>query len=376
MSSKTRKRIRSMSLVMSLAIIGALAAFIVLANDSGSTAAHGGEVENHCDDLRTENSNFEQQGRTRHDRLAAASANPHTCADGSGNPDDTSNGATMMLAAGDKVTSDSNSGGGAPEFQVMIESLPNDLAVGSSIVLYLEDDYQEPATIPTSSVYFVAESPTSEETGSGARVYITIAPKIDTDAYFDADKSDISIRVFIPDMCTSSTEDCQGPNGVDFEQMLTMVIEDSSGIKNPTEAGSHSAAFKILGPTAPVPGPAAVNKDYELKTVAKISLSDVNNSRGYQLVVVGSGFNDGTTATAWVLGRQVTTAEWWNALDCPEMNALVDPEKAVADAEMGTSPCTMYDGLDATAGGHKSIVDAADTTKGLRRKGCLPGDNR
>ena len=135
-------------------------------------------------------------------------------------------------------------------------------------------------------------------------MYTTIAPKVDNDAYFDADKSDISIRVFIPDMCTSSTDDCQGPNGVDAGQMLTMVVEDGSGIKNPTEAGSHSAAFKILGPTDSVPGPAAVNKDFELKTVAKIALSDVDNSRGYELTVTGSGFNDGTTATAWVLGRK------------------------------------------------------------------------
>ena len=68
-------------------------------------------------------------------------------------------------------------------------------------------------------------------------MYTTIAPKIDTGAYFDEDKKDISIRVFIPDMCTSSTTACQGPNGVDANQTLTMVIEDDSGIKNPTEAG-------------------------------------------------------------------------------------------------------------------------------------------
>ena len=135
-------------------------------------------------------------------------------------------------------------------------------------------------------------------------------------------KDDISIRVFIPDMCTSSTDDCQGPNGVNAGQMLTMVVEDDSGIKNPTEAGSHSAAFAILGPTGSVPGPAAVNKDFELPTVAKISLSDVDNSRGYELTITGSGFNNGTTATAWVLGRKPTTAEWWNALSCGEMNAL------------------------------------------------------
>ena len=210
---------------------------------------------------------------------------------------------TDMPAAGDMITSDSSSGGGAPEFQVVIDSLPMTLPVGSSIVLYLEDDYQEPTTIPQSSVYFVAERPTSEKTGNGARVYTTNAPKVDNDAYFDADKSDISIRVFIPDMCTSSTVECQGAYGVTRGQKLTMVVEDGSGIKNPTEAGSHSAAFKILLPTDSLPGPAAVNKDFELETVAEIALSDVDNSRGYELTVTGSGFNNGTTATAWVLGR-------------------------------------------------------------------------
>ena len=352
MANKTRKHIWPGTLVMAIAVVGILAAFLVLANNPSVIMAQ--DAGDPC------------AGMTDAERAEFILGGGKCGAPDGGNGN--GNGATMMPAAGDKVTSDSTSGGGSPEFQVVIESLPTGLAVGSSIVLYLEDDYQEPATIPTSSVYFVA-TPRTEETGSGARVYTTIAPKIDTGAYFDADKSDISIRVFIPDMCTSSTVDCQGQNGVDAGQMLTMVVEDTSGIKNPTEAGSHSATFAILGTTDPVPGPAEVNKDYELKTVAKISLSDVNNSRGYQLVVAGSGFNDGTTATAWVLGRQVTTAEWWNALDCDDMNALVDPDDADTDAAMGTSPCTMYDGLDTTAGGHKSIVDAADTTKGYAEKG-------
>ena len=80
----------------------------------------------------------------------------------------------------------------------------------------------------------------------------------------------------------------------------------------------------------------------------------MNNSRGYELVVTGSGFNDGTTATAWVLGRKPTTAEWWNELNCDEMNALVG-----TDAEEMTSPCVMYDGL---TDAHEAIVEAADTT--------------
>ena len=41
MSNKTRKRIWPGSLVMSIAIVGVLAAFLVLANNPGSLMAHG-----------------------------------------------------------------------------------------------------------------------------------------------------------------------------------------------------------------------------------------------------------------------------------------------------------------------------------------------
>ena len=90
MSNKSRKRIWSMSLVMSIAIIGALAAFVVLANNPGSTAAHGGAVQNHCDDLASHGGPFQQSGIDQHDEDWEMNPDgPHTCADGAGNPDDT-----------------------------------------------------------------------------------------------------------------------------------------------------------------------------------------------------------------------------------------------------------------------------------------------
>ena len=52
MSKKTRKRIWSVPLVMSLAIIGVLAAFIVLAANPVATQARPGGTETHADDLR------------------------------------------------------------------------------------------------------------------------------------------------------------------------------------------------------------------------------------------------------------------------------------------------------------------------------------
>lgn len=43
MSNKTRKRIWPVSLVMSIAIVGALAAFLVLAANPGASQAHPGD---------------------------------------------------------------------------------------------------------------------------------------------------------------------------------------------------------------------------------------------------------------------------------------------------------------------------------------------
>ena len=312
MNSKTRKRIWPVSLVMALAFIGMMAA-VVLSTNPGMAQAQG-----LCDTA---------SGATLQALIDAGVCT----ADGSSTDQDeeglcdTASGATLQglidagvcmgdpSSSGSTITSDSTSGGAAPELKVVIDSLPTvGLAVGSSIVLYLEDDYQEPATIPASSVYFVAE-PASASTGNGARVYTTNAPKIDTGAYFDEDKKDISIRVFIPDMCTSSTTACQGPNGVDANQTLTMVIEDDSGIKNPTEAGTHSVLIDILGPADAIPTASTTlarndalratdpSTEQTLMTLPKISLSDVDNSRGYELTITGSGFNDGTTASAYVL---------------------------------------------------------------------------
>ena len=298
MSDKTRKHIWPVSLITALAIVAVLALMAATVWMPGSAQAQGGPPNPFVTPM------------------------PGTTPAGPTNPFATP--APGTTRTGDMITSDSTSGGAAPEFKVVIDSLPADgLAVGSSIVLYLEDDYQEPATIPASSVYFVAE-PSSPSTGNGARVYTTNAPKIDTGAYFDEDKKDISIRVFIPDMCTSSTTACQGPNGVDAHQTLTMVIEDDSGIKNPTEQGMHSVLIDILGPADSIPAAAdtlarndvlrATDKlcaddqacvdekvEQTLETKAKISLSDVDNSRGYELTITGSGFNDGTTASAYVL---------------------------------------------------------------------------
>ena len=158
----------------------------------------------------------------------------------------------MMPATGDETVSSSSTGSAAPEIKLIIKSLDMDRAVGSSIVLYLEDDFVEPSSIPATSVYIVAEGTpsnlgsgnaavASRQTGNGSRVYVTSPAKVKTDAYFDLDKSDIAIRVLVPDMCTNATDECEGPNGLRMGQTVTVVFESDSGIKNPSEQKDDSS---------------------------------------------------------------------------------------------------------------------------------------
>ena len=142
MTNKTRKHLWPVSLVMSIGIIGALAAFLVLASNPGDTQAHGAgdhpsQAWPACADM-TDAQRAIHNGI--HENIGSHGTMEPCPTPGTGTP------GTDMPATGDMITSDSTSGGSAPEFQVVIDSLPTNLAVGSSIVLYLEDDYQEPAS--------------------------------------------------------------------------------------------------------------------------------------------------------------------------------------------------------------------------------------
>ena len=179
MTSKTRKRLWPASLVMAVAVIGVLAAFLMVASSPTSTQAHDGATgSTHCDDLTT-------LGRIAHD---ADPQNDHDCATGpTATPPPTIT--TPEPASGDGITSSSTTGGAGVKLVLTIES-PGDLMAGSSIELYLEDDFQVPDDIDPSDVYFVG-------TGTG-RVYVVDEIEIDDDDHFGGD-DDWSIQVFLPD---------------------------------------------------------------------------------------------------------------------------------------------------------------------------------
>ena len=333
MSNKTRKRIWPVSLVMALAIVGMMAA-IVLSASPGSAQAQGlcdtatGDVlqglidAGVCQDTSGDNGDDGDEGLcdTATGSVLQGLIDAGVCADPN--------------AVSATIASSSTSASAGVQLTLTIPNLPMNMQGGSSVELYLEDDFQVPDSIDRGSVYFTASSPETDATWNGGRVYATGPIEIDTDGHFTQDKDDYAIQVLIPDMNTS--DDYDGFNGPAMGQTLTLVITKSAGIKNHSEAGTHSVGYSVLGPNddandgpqmstakafakgadadaaqvsntkvelAPHEEVTEDAADVGLKTLAKIGLSDVDNKRGYEMTVTGSGFNNGTSAAVHVLHK-------------------------------------------------------------------------
>ena len=212
----------------------------------------------------------------------------------------------------DDITSSSTSANNTVKLELTIGNLPMDLVAGSSIELYLEEDFKVPGVISPGSVYIAVVNPPTEATNDGGRVYAADPIEVNTDSHFTTGGDDYSIRVFIPDMNTGD-----GFDGFDAPmkgQTLRLVFNRSIGIRNPSEAGTHSIGYAVLGPNdRPNSGPEV--RLGTVPTLAKINLSDEDNVRGYQLTVAGSGFNDGAAAALYVLANPDTTANMWAMVD-------------------------------------------------------------
>ena len=374
MSNKTRKYVGAGALAMSIAFVGVLAAFLVLGFNPAVTDAHGGANDStHCDGITG-------LGIITHDSDPAnTGATEHTCADPSNAPavgGDT-NGDDQMTD--DAFSTGSTSPSGSIEVKVSIDSLPMNATAGSSVEVYLEDDFQVPDSIDRDTVYFAVTNDRTEDTNDGGRVYAADPIDIDDADHFGGD-DDWSIRVYIPDMNTS--DDADGYQGPMMDQTVTLVFTKAAGIKNPSEAGGHSAAYRVLDANGDANGDGTsdVNSDSSDRgrfnlpgstTVAKIALNDDDNVRGYDLTVTGSGFNNGVTADVYVLSGNAAV---WNTLDCDDMNLAAGSSDA-----MGSGFCRMYADLTAAEKATVNGLDFSDNPAeaavcaGIIAEGANPG---
>ena len=182
----------------------------------------------------------------------------------------------------------------------------------------------------------------------GGRVRAQYGVVVNDGDFYDGD-DDWAIQVFIPDLQETVGDGTVGTGfqGPTMGDTITLVITQPAGIKNPSEAGTHSVGFKILGPNdEPDKGGAIQMVDdvdtdgmqTVVKTLAKIGLSDEDNVRGYDLTVTGSGFNNDVTADVYVLSGNDAV---WDTLNCAQMNLAVGQMGDDMDTE-GNGFCRMY----------------------------------
>ena len=312
MSKTTRKYVWPVSAAMAFALVAALAAFIVLGGSPGVAVAHAPDTD-HGAACPTGDSVDDIVDRATHDALSEdpngdgdtsdaitnADGTAHSC-DNPGTPPSTGNG-NGGGSEGDMISNSSTSGGAGVELILTIESLPLTAVDGTSVELFLEDDFQVPDSIDRGSVYFTVSNPdgsrVSDDQNNGGRVYAQYAVEIDDDNHYGGD-DDYSIRVFIPDMNNAENSGYDGPVA---GQTVKLVITKAAGVKNPTEQGTHSVGYKVLDTNDEPNETDGIIQLGTVATLAKISLSDEDAGRGKEITITGTGFNNGTGAEVFVL---------------------------------------------------------------------------
>ena len=350
MSNKTRKHIRLGAVAMSIAIIGALAAFLVLMGNPGATSAH--EPGEHGDNFGGVGcADMVPGDRAIHD---ASHANLTIHGTNDPCPDSTTPDPDPdpVMAGAVMIDGFSASPSGKADLKITIDTSASDgtnsLPIGSKIVLYLDDKFQVPETVARGTVNFVSYMTPSN--GS---------PRVANTKVDDGDSEQLgedawAVIVTVPNM---GTED--DPEGVMAGDDLTLAIDEAAGIKSPTEAGSYKYGYQVVRP-------GGESQDFDMvmgvmsHTVnAKASLDDKNNKRGYELTITGAGFNSGSTATAYVLKGQMSA---------PYCSMVVSDGESLGSATVGSD--------------HKAVITAevtggskGDFSPGMTNYICVRDDN-
>ena len=337
MSYKTRKHIWPVSLTTALGIVVMLAMMAAVVWTPGPAMAQGDAPPN-----------------------PFGSPPPAGGNDGDGDaPPNPFGDAPPTPPVNDMIASSSTSGGASVKLTLTLSN-PGALNAGSSVALYLEDDFQV-GDIDESRVYFIGKN-----TG---RVYVTDDVVVDDDDHFGGD-DDWDIQVFVPDM--NPGNDTGYDSWTAADAMGLKLVFDKAGVNNPTEAGSHSVGYSVLGPDASVGDPQVTldgmtDSGAPLITKAKISLSDEDAGRGKEVTVTGSGFNNGTGAEVRVLVSATDLTEGDQAANC--QNVMLNGEKlgetAVGSDDKFTVTFTVHqDEFDA---GAVNYICAADAESGNPR---------
>ena len=346
MKKGNRKHVRLLAMAMSLAVVGMLAAFIALAAQPAPASA-----QDQCDGPLAPLLPQCQDGSTPAPPTGPGTPPP---------PTDATDGTD--LPAGAMLESSSSTSSAGVKLTLTIE-LDRNLTGSSWVEIYLEDDYQEPGSIAKENVIFEIQGTNPAETNPPSNptlntTFTAAAVEIDDGGEIDGEEDAVVISARIPDM-RSGDETGYPLAG----QTLRMVVSKAAGIGNPSEQGSHSTGFSIIGGTDDRADEAGMKLD-DLPTWAKISLDADDGGRGKEVTISGSGFNNGTTAEAFVLVADT------KPMDCETLIANSDSES------LGTAGVGSDDKFSIVFTVHQDEFDAGMVNWICARDSESDGGNR
>ena len=199
-----------------------------------------------------------------------------------------------MMAGAVSIDGFSSSPSGKADLTITIDTdKTGSLPIGSKVVLYLDDKFQVQDPVPSGTVNFVSYM--SPSSGSPR----TASVKVDDGDSDQLGEDAWAIIATVPNMATDDN-----PEGIAVGDDLALVIDEAAGVKSPTEAGDYKYGYQVIRP-----GGASMDFDMVMGVMehtvdAKVGLNDENNKRGFELVITGTGFNSGSSATAYVLKDQ------------------------------------------------------------------------
>ncbi|MDA0735413.1 MAG: hypothetical protein O2909_12790 [Chloroflexi bacterium] len=166
----------------------------------------------------------------------------------------------------------------------------SDLTVGTdTIILHFDKDFQFPATLDRTGITL---SSTSVTNGSGG-ASDSVNPQTVIVDLIGTENNEPQVTMTVPDMRLGDATTSTGAQSIAAGSTVTVVLQQSAGVKNPTEGGGFDFFVSTSQETTEVaPGTA-----FSVPFI--IEMSSADGPRGENLTLVGLGFKNATTVTFW-----------------------------------------------------------------------------
>lgn len=201
------------------------------------------------------------------------------------------------------MTVSPNDPGVSSRFEIKFQTSPTGALIpNSEIIITLEDDFQVGIPLNNNLITISSNLVNLAGGGPGGSANQSVRPDGVAVSLVGPENDEAEIRLTVPDMDTSDTTGVGG-NGIAAGAIVTIVFQQGSGIKNPSEAGNYELFIQTSADLdrKELDGnpkcTACIGTGLDIPV--RVSMDTNGDPRGSKMTVVALGVEGGTTATFW-----------------------------------------------------------------------------